>query len=131
MLKGSIRSRNSEIFVFLRAFVDFGGGSFYNESIKLQIARSARKGHTMGFLDKLAGKAKGVLDGGVADKVMDALDDNLDDVVAKIPADKRDDVLKLLQSGKVDAAVDKVCEVAKVDKAEAEELVEKLKKLLK
>ena len=59
------------------------------------------------------------------------LDDNLDDVVAKIPADKRDDVLKLLQNGKVDAAIDKVCEVAKVDKAEAEELVEKLKKLLK
>jgi hypothetical protein len=85
----------------------------------------------MGFLDKLAGKAKDMLDDGVVDKVMDAIDDNLDDVVAKIPADKRDDVLKLLQSGKVDAAIDKVCEVAKVDKAEAEELVGKLKKLLK
>ena len=85
----------------------------------------------MGFLDKLAGKAKDMLDDGVADKVLDAIDDKLDDVVAKIPADKRDDVLKLLQSGKIDAAIDKVCEVAKVDKAEAEELVGKLKKLLK
>ena len=85
----------------------------------------------MGFLDKLAGKAKDMLDDGVADKVLDAIDDKLDDVVEKIPADKRDDVLKLLQNGKVDAAIDKVCEVAKMDKDEAEELVEKLKKLLK
>lgn len=85
----------------------------------------------MGFLDKLAGKAKDVLGDNVADKVMDLIDDNLDDVVEKIPADKRDDILKLLQNGKVDAAIDKVCEVAKVDKDEAEELVAKLKKLLK
>ena len=85
----------------------------------------------MGFLDKLAGKAKNVLGDNVADKVLDAIDENLDDVVAKIPADKRDDVLKLLQNGKVDAAIDKVCEVAKVDKDEAEELVGKIKKLLK
>ena len=85
----------------------------------------------MGFFDKLADKAKDVLDDGVADKVLDVIDDKLDDVVEKIPADKRDDVLKLLQSGKVDAAIDKVCEVAKVDKTEAEELVDKLKKLLK
>ena len=85
----------------------------------------------MGFLDKLAGKAKDVLGDGAVDKVLDAIDDNLDDVVEKIPADKRDDVLKLLQNGKVDAAIDKVCEVAKIGKDEAEELVEKLKKLLK
>lgn len=85
----------------------------------------------MGFLDKLAGKAKDALGDGVADKVLDVIDDNLDDVVGKIPSDKRDDVLKLLQSGKMDAAIDKVCEVAKLDKDEAEELVEKLKKLLK
>ena len=85
----------------------------------------------MGFLDKLAGKAKDVLGDGAVDKVLDAIDDNLDDVVEKIPADKRDDVLKLLQNGKVDAAIDKVCEVAKIGKDEAEELVEKIKKLLK
>ena len=100
-------------------------------SIQRTYAKYCRKGYCMGFLDKLAGKAKDVLGDGVADKVLDVIDDNLDDVVAKIPEDKRDDVLKLLQSGKIDAAIDKVCEVAKVDKAEAEELVEKLKKLLK
>ncbi len=85
----------------------------------------------MGFFDKLAKKAKDVVDDGVVDKVLDVVDDKLDDVVDKIPADKRDDILKLLESGKVDAAIDKVCEVAKVDKAEAKELVEKLKGLLK
>lgn len=92
---------------------------------------AAGKDVSMGFLDKLAGKAKDMLEDGVADKVLDVIDDKLDDVVEKIPADKREDVLKLLQNGKVDAAIDKVCEVAKVDKAEAEALVEKLMKLLK
>lgn len=91
----------------------------------------ARKGRKMGLLDNLLGKAKDKMDDGVVGKVMDALDDNLDDVIAKIPADKRDDVLKLLESGKVDAAIDKVCDVAKMDKAEAEKLVEKIKGFLK
>lgn len=81
----------------------------------------------MGFLDKVKDK----LGDGVVDKVVDALDDNLDDVIAKIPEDKRDDILKLLTSGKVDAAIDKVCEVAKVNKTDAKAMVEKLKKLLK
>ena len=115
-----------------RTFIDFGEAWIYNIRVtKEQMQKTAGKDVNMGFLDKLAGKAKDVMDDGVAGKVLDALDDNLDDVVAKIPADKRDDVLKLLQNGKVDAAVDKVCQVAKVDKAEAKELVEKLKKLLK
>ena len=34
----------------------------------------------MGFLDKIAGKAKDALDDGVADKVLDVIDDKVDDV---------------------------------------------------
>lgn len=115
-----------------RSFIDFRDEWIYNKRVtKEQMQTTAGKDVIMGFFDKLADKAKDVMDDGVAGKVLDALDDNLDDVVAKIPADKRDDVLKLLQNGKVDAAVEKVCQVAKVDKAEAKELVEKLKKMLK
>lgn len=85
----------------------------------------------MGFFNNVLDKAKDAIGDTVADKVRGTIDDNLNDVLAKIPADKRGDILKLLESGKADAAIDKVCEVAKVDRKEAKELVEKVKGLLK
>lgn len=85
----------------------------------------------MGLFDKVMKSTKGKIDLGAVDKVMDTLDDNLDGVLAKIPADKRDDIVKLLDSGKADDAIDKVCELTKLDKDAAEKIVEKLKGIMK
>lgn len=95
-----------------------------------ECAGCTERKNSMGFLNNVLDKAKDAIGDNVADKVRDAIDDNLDDVLAKLPADKRGDILKLLESGKADAAIDKICEVAKVDRKEAKELVEKLKGLL-
>lgn len=90
-----------------------------------------RKEKYMGLLNNLFDKAKEQIGDGVAEKVKDAISNNLDDLAAKIPEDKRNEVLKLLEAGKKVDAVQKVCDITGLDKAEAEKVLEKLKSCLK
>ena len=85
----------------------------------------------MGLFDKLADKAKDLVEDGGVDKVLDAVTDNLDDVVAKIPADKRNEFNKLLEKGEKSAAIEKVCDFTGLGKDKAKDLVDKLQELLK
>lgn len=105
--------------------------------IKLQFknkdigGKRERKEKHMGFLNNLFDKAKEQIGDSVAEKVKDVISDNLDDLAAKIPEDKRDEILKLLEAGKKVAAIQKVCDITGLNKAEAEKMLEKLKGYLK